>query len=222
MKKITAIFAIVALLSFATPALANGWNWNNADITVNNTNDAYVRNDVNVSASTGGNDANGGTGSAAGNGGSVNSSNSGNVGGDGGDGGNGGDGGDIWTGDAEAVSFIENDVNYNKTKISVDCDCEGSNVDDVTVTNNNYAKVKNDVDVKAKTGYNDANGGDAGCDCVGGGDGGSVNNSNSGNAGGDGGNAGDGGDGGYINTGFAGAGSGIVNLVNHNITRIRR
>src|SRR3989338_4796952 len=201
MKKITAVFAIVALLSFASPALAHGGHYGSSDdITVTNHNSASVRNTVNVSASTGGNDANGGTGSAAG---------------------NGGEGGVIYTGNAYAGSLINNDVNYNETNVDVDCDCEGD-VDDVTVTNHNSASVNNNVDVRARTGHNEANGGDAGCDCVGGGDGGNVNHSEDHNAGGNGGNAGHGGWGGYINTGDAEAGSGIVNLVNTNITRIRR
>ncbi|HBT81347.1 hypothetical protein A2757_01680 [Candidatus Giovannonibacteria bacterium RIFCSPHIGHO2_01_FULL_48_47] len=186
------------------------------DITVTNNNSAYVKNEVDVSASTGGNDANGGSGSAAGNGGNVQSSNSGNTGGNGGNGGDGGDGGVILTGNAFAKSKIVNKVNTNVTRVDP-CDCD---VDDVTVTNNNSAKVKNYVEVKAKTGYNDANGGNAGCGCEGGGDGGNVTNSNSGNAGGDGGNAGDGGDGGVIVTGHAFAKSKILNRVNTNITRI--
>lgn len=213
---------LVPLMSvglYATPALA--WHWsNNSDITVTNNNGAYVKNDVDVSASTGGNDANGGTGSAAGNGGDVNNSDDNNTGGNGGNGGDGGDGGVIVTGNAVAVSEIANDVNYNKTKISVSCDCE--DVDDVTVTNINNAKVKNYVDVKAKTGYNDANGGDAGCDCVGGGDGGDVINSDDDNDAGDGGDAGNGGAGGTIVTGHADGYSGVINLVNTNVTRIRR
>ena len=222
MKKITAIFAIVALLSFASPALAHGGHHGSSDdVTVTNHNSASVTNTVNVSASTGGNDANGGTGSAAGNGGDVNHSDDNNTGGNGGNGGNGGEGGVIYTGNAYAMSLIENDVNYNEIEVDVDCDCEGD-VDDVTVTNHNSASVGNNVDVRARTGHNEANGGDAGCDCVGGGDGGNVNHSEDHNAGGNGGNAGHGGWGGYINTGDAEAGSGIVNLVNTNITRIRR
>ena len=54
MKKITAIFAIVALLSFASPALAGGHGGGGGgggdDITVTNNNGAYVKNDVDVSA----------------------------------------------------------------------------------------------------------------------------------------------------------------------------
>src|SRR3989344_783439 len=141
-KKIITSSVLLPLLSvglYATPALA--WHWNNGnDITVTNNNDAYVKNDVDVSASTGCNDANGGTGSAAGNGGDVNHSDDNNTGGNGGNGGNGGEGGVIYTGNAYAGSLINNDVNYNETNVDVDCDCEGD-VDDVTVTNHNSASV---------------------------------------------------------------------------------
>jgi len=222
-KKIITSSVLLPLLSvglYATPALA--WHWNNGnDITVTNNNDAYVKNDVDVSASTGGNDANGGTGSAAGNGGDVSNSDDNNAGGNGGNGGNGGDGGAIYTGNATAGALVANDVNYNKTKVTVDCECDGD-VDDVTISNTNDARVKNYVDVKAKTGHNDANGGDTGCGCEGGGDGGNVSNSDDDNTGGDGGDAGHGGWGGYIDTGNATAGAAVGNLVNHNITRIRR
>lgn len=216
LKKIVASTMLMPLLSiglYATPALASHLS---DDINVNNTNDAYVKNKVNVSASTGGNDANGGSGSAAGNGGGVTGSDDNNTGGNGGNGGNGGDGGIIFTGDAVAVSKIKNKVNTNVTEIDP-CDCD---VDDINVNNTNSATVKNYVDVKAKTGHNDANGGDAGCDCQGGGDGGSVSNSDDDNTGGNGGNAGHGGWGGFISTGDAYAKSKIFNKVNTNITRI--
>src|SRR3989344_1582078 len=118
MKKITAVFAIVALLSFASPALAHGGHYvSSDDITVTNHNSASVRNTVNVSASTGGNDANGGTGSAAGNGGDGNHSDDHNAGGNGGNAGHGGWGRYINTGDAEAGSGIVNLVNTNITRI---------------------------------------------------------------------------------------------------------
>ena len=216
MKKFIAVFAILALVGVASPASASHWG---EDITVTNTNDAYVKNDVDVTASTGSNDANGGyAGGGAGSGGSVNNSDDGNTGGNGGNAGNGGDGGVILTGNASAGSLITNDVNYNKTKITVDCGC--NDVDDVTVTNTNNARVKNYVDVKAKTGRNNANGGGAGDNSAG--SGGSVNNSDDGNTGGNGGDAGSGGWGGLIGTGDAEAGSLVVNVVNTNITRVRR
>jgi len=218
MKKFIAVFAVVALLGlgFASPAFAS----DDLNIKVKNDNHAYVKNDVNVKASTGGNDANGGyAGGGAGNGGDVIDSDDDNFGGNGGNAGNGGDGGLIGTGDALVGSLIVNDVNFNDTDIEVDCDCD-SDVDDVTVTNNNYAEVGNWVDVYAGTGNNNADGGSAGNN--GAGNGGDVIDSDDDNFGGNGGDAGDGGWGGVIVTGDAGAGSEIVNLVNTNITRIRR
>src|SRR3989338_1353598 len=174
MKRILALFAIVALLGVASPASA--WHWSSSDITVGNTNSAYVKNSVDTTASTGGNDANGG-----------------NCGG--GFGNDGGNGGFIATGEAAALSAVENVVNTNDTKVKTTCGCRG----DVTVGNSNRAMVKNYVDTTAKTGYNDANGGNGG-----------------------GGFGNDGGNGGMIFSGSAGAGSGVANLVNSNITRIRR
>ena len=162
----SAVVSALAVALSAAPAFATHWNWGE-DITVSNTNDAYVKNDVDVSASTGGNDANGGCGF-------------------------GNDGGWIETGDAGALAEVYNAVNTNDTKIKVSCDCE-SDVDDVTVTNNNNARVKNYVDVSAKTGWNNANGG-----------------------------GGFGNDGGTIHTGDAGAAGYVANYVNTNITRIRR
>ena len=175
MKKFIAVFAVLMLLGAASPALA--WGWSSSDITVTNNNSAYVKNDVDTTASTGGNDANGGNGG-------------------GGFGNDGGNGGAVVTGNAGALSSVYNDVNYNETEVRSRCGCKG----DITVTNNNdYAKVKNYVDTKAKTGYNDANGGDGG-----------------------GGFGNDGGDGGAVVTGDAGAASGVENYVNTNITRVRR
>ena len=213
LKKLIASTMLMPLLSiglYATPALAG--HWNNNDITVTNVNSAYVKNNVEVSASTGSNDANGGSGSAAGNGGSVNYSDDGNAGGNGGNGGNGGDGGGILTGNAFAVSKIKNKVNTNVTSVDP-CDCD---VDDVTVSNNNSARVKNYVGVYAGTGSNNANGGSGSAA----GNGGSDVHSDEDNTGGNGGNAGHGGNGGVIWTGDAFAKSKIFNKVNTNITRI--
>lgn len=208
------LMPLLSIGLYATPALASHWS---DDINVNNTNSAYVKNEVGVVASTGDNDANGGSGSAAGNGGDVSNSDDNNTGGNGGNGGNGGEGGIIFTGDAVAISKIKNKVNTNVTSVDP-CDCD---VDDINVNNNNNsAKVKNYVGVLASTGSNTANGGDAGCDCQGGGDGGSVSNSDDDNTGGNGGNAGHGGWGGLISTGDATAKSKIFNKVNTNITRI--
>src|SRR3990167_4682352 len=180
LKKLIASTMLMPLLSiglYATPALAG--HWNNNDITVTNVNSAYVKNNVEVSASTGGN------------------------------GGNGGDGGGILTGNAFAVSKIKNKVNTNVTSVDP-CDCD---VDDVTVSNNNSARVKNYVGVYAGTGSNNANGGSGSAA----GNGGSVVHSDEDNTGGNGGNAGHGGNGGVIWTGDAFAKSKIFNKVNTNI-----
>jgi|GEM_PF-4921814 hypothetical protein len=169
--RISAIVSALAMMLAAAPAFAGApMHHSSNDVTVTNFNSAYVKNDVEVSASTGGNDANGG---------SFGFSN---------------DGGMILTGDATAIGAVTNDVNYNETNVSVRCGWCGSSVDDVTVMNANRATVKNYVDVSAKTGYNDANGG----------------------------NFGFGNDGGFIATGSAGAQGDVVSLVNTNITRIRR
>ncbi|TAL49514.1 hypothetical protein EPN83_00350 [Patescibacteria group bacterium] len=170
MRKFVAVFAIVALLGFASPALA--WHWSSSDITVNNSNWASVTNTVNTTASSGNNTANGGSG---------------------------GNGGTIVTGDAGALSIVTNDVNYNDTDIDVDCGCKG----DITVDNHNGARVTNTVNTTASSGNNVANGGD-----------GSHSHHHHGGS--------SGGDGGIIVTGDAGAIGDVANIVNSNITRIRR
>ena len=187
---------------------------NPTKIKVTNNNGADVVNEVFVKSSTGGNDANGGDAGSAGNGGSVNNSEDGNTGGNGGSAGNGGNGGAIFTGTADAVSAITNLVNYNVTRVS-GCDC---GADLIKVRNNNGASVGNGVGVFAKTGYNDADGGNTGEG--GAGNGGSVNNSDDDNTGGKGGNSGNGGTGGWIDTGSAFSVSSILNSINENLVRI--
>jgi len=210
---------------YATPALAFDWNWFNDDsnVDVTNTNSANVSNDVDVSSSTGGNDADGGSGSTAGDGGDVNYSDDNNSAGNGGNGGNGGDGGVIVTGDAYADALVTNDLNYNRTRVEL-CGCEEDSEDgDVSVSNDNGASVSNNVDVRAKTGYNVADGGDASeCECGAAGDGGDVTYSDDDNSAGDGGDNGDAGWGGLISTGSATSFATVFNTVNTNVTRIRR
>ena len=253
-------------------------------VKVENNNSASVTNEVKVSANTGENTANGGDGGKGGSGGdtgnagnggeggdaegySLGDQNGGNggdggwsgAGGEGGNGGNGGLGGIIETGDATSEVTIENNVNYNKTKInSCGCDEESeldllfSRGDKVRVENNNSAEVRNGVDVYVGTGENTANGGRGGRGKSGGdsgnagngGEGGDAGddeysyewilpvlgnqNAGDGGTGGDSGNGGDGGDGGNgdwggeIRTGHADSVVDIVNLINHNITRVRR
>ncbi len=206
---------VFALVAVASPAFANGYWWNNSDINVNVTNGAYVKNDVDTTASTGGNDANGGDAGNTTTGGNVKNSDDDNTAGNTSNA-NGGTGGTILTGDAVATSLVGNDVNSNKVKITVGCGCE-NNVDDINVNLNNGAKVKNYVDTKAKTGKNDANGGSAGNNTTGG----NVKYSDDNNTAGNTSNA-NAGSGGIIVTGWADSLSTVVNTVNSNIVRIRR
>src|SRR3989338_3114081 len=141
MKKVFVSLTVLALMLSAAPALASGWWGGGHDITVTNTKTAVVMNEVVVRAYTGYNNSDGGDG------------------GNGGDGGEGGNGGSITTGNATAKAKVKNKVNTDITKIDL-CGCNGeSNVDDITVTNNDTANVGNGVGVIADTGLNDTNGG---------------------------------------------------------------
>lgn len=212
--KTLSVFAFVlAMALLASPVLADD------DVTVRNRNSAYVKNDVNVSASSGSNDGNGGNAiGGAGNGGGVSNSGTGNEGGNGGDDMSAGGHGIITTGNAGAAAVVSNNVNTNRTRINM-CGCEEENGGDVVLRNRNWATVKNYVDVSAESGYNDANGGDA----IGGaGNAGSVSNSNNNNSGGDGGEGNSVGGNGDVLTGDANAAAAVINVVNRNVTRIRR
>lgn len=114
--------------------------------------------------------------------------------------------GDITTGDAYARAKVVNVVNSNTTKVCAPCvDCEGN----VEVANNNGANVGNGVGVLADTGENVAAGGDATAT-------GGYYYGGSGTALGGNNTAGD------IETGNAYSSAKVVNVVNKNITRIRR
>lgn len=111
--------------------------------------------------------------------------------------------GDIGTGNAYAKSKIVNVVNTNKTKVKVTTCSLNCPVDDIEVENRNKAHVDNTVDVIADTGMNETFGGDGGHAFFGGTANGGTNS-------------------GDIDTGDAKAKSKVVNVVNTNITRIRR
>ena len=162
-KLITGIATGAILLNSLTPLAfadttieisGNGSSSDNtADVTTSNTttvvqsNDASVSNNVDANASTGGNDANDNTG------------------------------GDvvISTGDADSNVDVSTTVNKNHADVE-GCNCDndadvliegnGSNSDndanldttnDVSVFQDNSAKISNDIDANAKTGNNDAN-----------------------------------------------------------------
>src|SRR3989344_7949731 len=230
MKKVFVSLTVLALMLSAAPALASGWWGGGHDITVTNTKTAVVMNEVVVSAYTGYNNSDGGDGGSggSGDGASSNTNKNGsqtNNGGNGGDGGEGGNGGSITTGNATAKAKVKNKVNTDITKIDL-CGCNGeSNVDDITVTNNDTANVGNGVGVVADTGLNDTNGGSS----SNGGNGGGADSNYNGwgggsqtNNGGDGGDGDDGGNGGVIRTGNSDAKAKVVNVVNTIVTRINR
>ena len=242
----------IALGLFAIPsALATGgghWGGGGDDVTVVNNNNASIFNGVLTVADTGDNSADGYEGGDGGEGGDTGNANGGYKGGDGGttgdadggDGGEGGLGGLIITGNAYAGTAVLNDINSNKTVVN-SCGCEddgwGWGGDDVTVRNNNTAHVTNLVGTIADTGDNNADGYEGGD----GSEGGDTGNANGGAGGGhhwwwggsdggnggttgeaDGGAGGEGGWGGQIQTGNAAAETAVVNVVNRNVTRIRR
>lgn len=197
-----------------------------------------VSNNVTVKANTGGNDANGGDGDDGGNGGDARDGNGGN----GGRGGNGAAGGLITTGPADAYGTVYNDVNNNRVVVE-GCGCDDDNdmplyhrffhfdkdgkVLKIEVENERTA-VRNALDVKANTGYNDANGGD-GDDGGNGGDAGDRRShhswfhwfSNQDN-GGNGGAGGNGAAAGTIRTGVATAEGHTTSYVNTNVVRVLR
>lgn len=163
-KKIVSAIAASALIlnTFASSALAattieisgNGSNSDNdaqvnrnQDTTVVQTNNAYVKNNVTSTSSTGGNRANDNTG------GDVT----------------------IATGNARTSVDLSTRVNLNHADVNT-CDCEGdaeilisgngadsdntaklNSNNDTSVFQTNDAHIKNNVDADAKTGYNDAN-----------------------------------------------------------------
>lgn len=115
--------------------------------TVVQNNSAYIKNDIDASGNTGGNDANDNTG------------------------------GDVFVDTGDAVTIVDVATKANLNVADVNCDtCGGDsnvkisgngsesdnnakvkNTNDTSVFQDNKAKIKNDIDATAKTGYNDAN-----------------------------------------------------------------
>src|SRR3989344_5451554 len=114
----------------------------------------------------------------------------------------GGDGGTVNTGDASSSSSVGNVVNSNATDVDRDCGCRG----DVRVRNQNRGAVLNGVQTGSDTGWNDSNGGTSGASANG------LGNDD---------NTAEGGKGGSVTTGNARSRSGVVNVVNTNLTRVR-
>ena len=232
LNAIVAVLGVLAMVFAFTPLSASAspwwWGWGDDDVTVTNNNDAVVLNGVIASSDTGGNGAGGARGGNGGDGGDIDNDGDDVDDSTTGNGGNGGhangvdSGGLVSTGNAGANAGVLNVVNSNATSVNrCGCDREGGN-GDVTVRNQNRAFVGNLVVADADTGDNWAggarggNGGNAGdIDNYEGDD---VDDSTTGN----GGHGGAGGEGGTVYTGYALADAGAVNVVNTNLTRVRR
>lgn len=232
--------AVFSLYTLEASADRGGRGGDDGDSTsVYTSNQASVSNSVSIDAKTGGNEAEGGDGGRGGDGGDASQG----TGGDGGNGGRGGDGGTVETGEATALGSIYNDVNYTRVLVE-GCGCDdddepnlfsrffffgnGDDGDRIKVTTRNDASVSNDLDVDAKTGYNEVDGGEGGD----GDDGGDVRSRNSrswslwfnwwnnDNTGGAGGNGGVGGNGGTVRSGEAYAAGDATNLINTTVVRV--
>lgn len=222
LKKLIATGSMFPLMAFglaATPAHADI----EGDDSIVNDNSAEITNVVSAESNTGGNSAGGSFGGDAGDGGDISTTGDGDVEdsatGAGGAGGDGSPGGLITTGAATAEAGVLNVVNTNRTRVN-----RGTTDDDegnTSVSNTNWLGVENTVAADASTGDNEAEGSEGGN----GGEGGSitsgdeeVDDSTTG-AGGEGGLGSTGGD---VLTGDSTSRAGVINIVNRNVTRIRR
>jgi hypothetical protein len=199
MKKVIAIASVFALLASAGVASAFG---SSTEVEAEVNNSATVKNYVDTTASTGGNDANGGSAKSRARVSGYYAD---------GDADSKAVGGDaiITTGNATAKSEVSNFVNTNDVRVTSDCGCSsrrGSSETEAEVKNR--ADIKNDVDTEAKTGYNDANGGRARSKAKTSDDGDADSEAKGGFA--------------DILTGDAKAKAEVVNVVNSNVVRVRR
>jgi hypothetical protein len=159
MKTFVTLTTIATFALTAAPALASDRHHDDnppapvttTTIVVTNSNFAMVSNNVDTSAKTGGNTANGGE--------AENIVISSAVGTNGGNAATGVNGGSISTGEASAVTGLENDVNFSDIGVSATCGtCNQNTV--ITVAGDNGAFLANGVETSAKTGGNDVSGGE--------------------------------------------------------------
>ncbi len=232
----------LSMLAFVSPASADrssskSTGSNTSSVTVSTENNAFVLNEVVVVASTGNNNIDGGNTGRAGNGGDAKGSRA-NAG-DGGTSGSSSNDGAIGTGDATAIGTVQNDINSNRTNVTIDCGCvskkgkNDKNSDKLVVWTGNNAVLANGLAVAAETGNNDIDGGTTG-KAGNGGDATSNDNKSkdkrdnkknsttgAANAG-NGGNTGSTDNYGTIVTGDSLSDGLVVNVVNRNVTRVAR
>ncbi|MBX4198252.1 hypothetical protein KW782_02855 [Candidatus Parcubacteria bacterium] len=208
MKKIIAFTAVFALLAASTPVFAQD------DIVVKNNNTTTVTNTVGTASDTGGNTANGGRARNRTEGGNISDVGSSNDAGNGGSTVLGGMGGLIVTGNALSNSHISNEINTSDTNV----EATPWAVSEIRVRNRNTTSLSNTMGTDSFSGENVANGKRA-RNVTTGGDVDSANFDN--NAGNDGSHV-EGGSGGEIRTGSATSNGNVVNVLNRNVTRIRK
>jgi|GEM_PF-4762427 len=221
----TAIALSVGMLGIATPVLAD---MNSSSITISVTNQGSIDNTTSARAHTGANVAGGSTGGDGARGGDVlggggDNNNGGATSGNGGNGGDGDAGGFIETGDAMADAGTLNTLNTTDVEVDLGGDDMNSSTLDLTVDNDDVDNViTSDTRARARSGDNTAGGSTGGDGARAGdidGDGG--DNNNGGATSGDGGDGGAGGLGGEVVTGDSTSNSGVINVLNAVLLRVR-
>lgn len=228
MTKVISGLAVLAMVAFASPALADV---NSSYIKIQTTNSGSIDNYTSAKAETGSNWAGGSKGGRGGSGGDVEVNGSGDynnggaTAGEGGEGGAADIGGTVTTGDANADAGSVNTL--NTTDVDVDLYGEDMNSSELKIiTDNSDCGCANNIDnrtkARAHTGDNDAEGSKGGE----GGSGGEVeansgDNNNGGATAGDGGKGGKSSDGGWVDTGVATSNAGSVNVLNATLVRVR-
>jgi hypothetical protein len=208
MKKLIAFAAAMSLVAGAIPAFAD------TNITVSNNNSATVSNTVNSITVSGANDAIGGPAVNTVDGGNVRHADFNNQAGNGNNTVRGGNGGTVVTGNVVATSDVSNTLNYNRTSV----DATPWETTNLRVRNRNTATLSNDIGAASATSGNVADG-STGDNML---SGGNVSHAGSSNTAGNGTNNIGGGNGGNITTGSSASHSTVVNVLNRNITRIRK
>lgn len=190
-------------------------------------NSAFVGNYVRARADTGDNWVGGSYGGDGGSGGRIVSGGGeieDSMTGAGGMGGDASVGGTLYTGNATASATVVNIVNTDRTEIDrCACEEEACEEGNTVTVNRSRAKVTSGVEAKAETGDNEVDGsyggdGGNGGKIYAGGDEGEVEGSSTGM----GAAGGFGADGAYIETGEASSQAAVINVVNRNLTRVRR
>jgi hypothetical protein len=235
MKKSLALLAVAAfVLSGATAqAFFDGSVW------VSNNNSASVSNNVNISAFTGGNTANGGTANNSVDGGLITNSDDTNSTSNGGNTAGGGSGGGVSSGDANVAVLIDNTVNTTDVEVALPVSMLpgeltedvleelGGFTDAVLLTafdqrvateNENSLSLDNNVSISVDTGDNHADGAPANNSVTAG----SIDSSDDENSTFNGGNTAAAGGGDTAISGIANISADIVQILNSTIVRITR